>query len=267
MKMVRKKIFFTIIVLLSTVASKATITVTSVDSILETFYNMSYALDLDNDGVADYSIEAYHFGPINNFETHIDIKMLSSNSEIVSLPVWPSTTFHSVDPMDYGDVFHHYFSSKTTYIYDYVDYTNLHNTNNKYVALRLLKGGNYYYGWIHFSVSFNGHFISLIDYAYENAPNRLITAGQTVSPPVSVATVNNENTFSVYPNPVQNTLTIKPLKEGRSNTIKLYNSNGVLVRNIKQQAYQIDVSDLASGIYFVELIADNKRTVKKIIKN
>ena len=82
-----------------------------------------------------------------------------------------------------------------------------------------------------------------------------------------VNSLKNENTFSVYPNPVKNTLTIKLLNKLNPTAVKLYNSNGVLVKNIKQQGVQFDLGDLTAGIYFIELIADKKRTIKKIIKN
>ncbi|MGB0883049.1 MAG: T9SS type A sorting domain-containing protein [Vicingaceae bacterium] len=257
-----------ITILLSAGALKANITVTNVDTLLESLANMSYELDLDNDGTGDYSIEAYYVGPINNFDTYADIKMLSPNSEMVSLPIWPSTTVYSVDPMDSGDVFHNYFLSNSTYVFHKTLYTNLSSTFNNYIALRLLKGGNYYYGWVRLDVSYWGAAVSVVlkDYAFEDIPNRIITAGQTISDPVSVIEFKNEDSFSIYPNPVKNTLTINPLNNKVLTTVKVYNSTGVLVKNIKQQDLQIDVSDLANGIYFVELIADNSRTIRKVVK-
>jgi len=265
--MLTNKIFLIITILISAVSLKANITVTSVDSLLETLGNQFYVLDLDNDGTGDYKIDAYYVGPINNFDIRIDIKMLSTNSGVVSLPVWPSTTFYSIDPMDSGAVFLNYFFSRTTYVYHNIEYTNLDYTFNKYAALRLLKGGNYYYGWVRLDIGYDGYHVVVVDYAFEDIPNRLITAGQTVSDPVSVPTITNESTFSIYPNPVKNSFIIKPLTNINGATVKVYNSNGVLVKSIKQQGFQFDVSDLTAGIYFVELIADNKRTIKKIIKN
>ncbi|RKE95153.1 T9SS type A sorting domain-containing protein [Ichthyenterobacterium magnum] len=74
--------------------------------------------------------------------------------------------------------------------------------------------------------------------------------------------------FSIYPNPVNNTLTI----EGKSalESIAVYDVNGRELNAIdienNQLQYLLDVSELSQGIYFIEVQSDNFKSSKKFIK-
>lgn len=60
-----------------------------------------------------------------------------------------------------------------------------------------------------------------------------------------------ENTFSFYPNPATELLSIS-LKENSKETIQIYNSIGMLVKEIVlTQSSQMDVSYLPNGLYFI----------------
>ena len=82
------------------------------------------------------------------------------------------------------------------------------------------------------------------------------------------ATANTqENTItglSLYPNPVNNTLTIATQKE--ISTIKIYNHLGQLLKNQKSSFNFIDFSNFNKGIYFIKVNVDNKEATYKIIK-
>ncbi|MGB0883050.1 MAG: T9SS type A sorting domain-containing protein [Vicingaceae bacterium] len=255
-----RKIILMLTGLIISVALKASITVTNVNTTIYTSFNGTYTLDFDNNSTSDFSIEAYMVGVFNR----IDVKMLSANSEIVSLT---AATEQTVQVMNAGTTFGSAWQSTTTFIYHHLEPVTTNGMNNQYIALRLLKNGNYYYGWVQLTVPTTGEYATIINYAFEDTPNTLITAGQTVSVNTGVSSLNNENTLSVFPNPVQNTLTVKPANNLKIESVNIYKSSGTLVKNIKQEELQINVSDLTNGIYFIELIAENKRTIKKIIKN
>lgn len=81
--------------------------------------------------------------------------------------------------------------------------------------------------------------------------------------------VINTTEFSVFPNPVQNQLkflTHQDLSEMAS--VEIFNALGQSVFQAKMpNEKQLDVSTLASGIYFVKVSNGNQSTSKKIIKN
>ncbi|WP_452597313.1 T9SS type A sorting domain-containing protein [Pontimicrobium sp. MEBiC01747] len=71
--------------------------------------------------------------------------------------------------------------------------------------------------------------------------------------------------LSVYPNPVNDVITIYSPKE-KLNKIELYNSNGVLVLTKKDNLETINANKLASGLYFIKLESKNSQKTIKIIK-
>jgi hypothetical protein len=85
---------------------------------------------------------------------------------------------------------------------------------------------------------------------------------------LSVATENTIE-FTVYPNPVQNQLTLMYGSEVSPEAkVELYNALGQLVYQATlSQAKEIDCSTLMHGFYFVKVTANGKSTTKKIIKS
>ena len=67
-----------------------------------------------------------------------------------------------------------------------------------------------------------------------------------------------ENTISVYPNPVRNTLNI----EGEIESVKIYDVFGKLVLTSKNN--KINTSDLADGVYVVNINTNNIIVTKRI---
>ena len=82
----------------------------------------------------------------------------------------------------------------------------------------------------------------------------------------------NENTndlkFNVYPNPCDNLLSID-IDLLNQSSITISDISGKIIYQQKLNFMQtiLDVSSLNSGIYFLELLSDNKKQIKKIIKN
>jgi alpha-tubulin suppressor-like RCC1 family protein len=81
---------------------------------------------------------------------------------------------------------------------------------------------------------------------------------------------NNNNTFSMYPNPAGNTLLIETNSALKITTVQIADINGRIV--FKQQAggsskWIADISSLSPGIYIVSLCHDEKAiSMKKLIK-
>ncbi len=75
--------------------------------------------------------------------------------------------------------------------------------------------------------------------------------------------------ISVYPNPVKNSITIENTSNGLIDAVKISDVNGRVVKvvnNINIAATQINISDLNTGLYFMEVKTDQGMVTKKIIK-
>jgi hypothetical protein len=78
------------------------------------------------------------------------------------------------------------------------------------------------------------------------------------------------NFISVYPNPSTNLVTVSTNGLEGSLKLTLKNEFGMEVKTISTDAStgaQLDISDLASGIYYLEIISPKGNGMKKIIKN
>ena len=70
--------------------------------------------------------------------------------------------------------------------------------------------------------------------------------------------------FSVYPNPFNNDLNVS--SQIKVENLRLYNISGQLVKQVKN-SNSLNVSELAKGIYILEVTADATREIRKVIKN
>lgn len=76
--------------------------------------------------------------------------------------------------------------------------------------------------------------------------------------------------FSVYPNPSTGILNLASKNNTAINTIQLTDLNGRVVKNIKANSVsetQINISDLTSGLYFLNVQTDSGSGTTKVVKN
>lgn len=93
------------------------------------------------------------------------------------------------------------------------------------------------------------------------------------SPITGVNTVRNVSWINVYPNPTEGKFSVSfvALKEVDAVKINVSNVTGQQImeqqyeKTGKQFSQEFDISGIAKGVYFVEIIADNERQVKKLI--
>lgn len=76
---------------------------------------------------------------------------------------------------------------------------------------------------------------------------------------------NDENEFSIYPNPAKDVLTINTDK---ASTLEIYNALGekIIVQQLASGTNAIGISGLSKGMYFVTVITEGKRNVEKLLK-
>jgi hypothetical protein len=77
----------------------------------------------------------------------------------------------------------------------------------------------------------------------------------------------NDNLFRIYPNPASNMVTIESTVA--FTRIRVFGNSGQIVLNeqIKALNYQIDVSQLEKGIYFISLETENGNLIRKLTVN
>lgn len=77
------------------------------------------------------------------------------------------------------------------------------------------------------------------------------------------------NAISLYPNPAKQQLTLQAEAAVKGSTITIQNSTGNIVSNqiVDTLPYQINVSELPRGVYFLSLLTNTKPTVLKFILN
>lgn len=76
---------------------------------------------------------------------------------------------------------------------------------------------------------------------------------------------NNINLISIYPNPTSDLLMIDNTENVQN--IEIMNLCGqVVLTNNALNTQSVDVSNLQSGIYYISLLTNNEKIVKKFIK-
>jgi hypothetical protein len=75
----------------------------------------------------------------------------------------------------------------------------------------------------------------------------------------------SENHLNIYPNPTSNQITIESTVQGLLSILNLSDQQ-LITRQITEPKTQIDISNLPSGVYFVQLTNGKTVQVGKIIK-
>lgn len=125
--------------------------------------------------------------------------------------------------------------------YDLYNFT----TSETFVAYHA-NGSGYYYWFMDYTISD----LPTTSVPTLNADGTLLASDQF-----------SFSTFSVYPNPTSSMLNIDSDKEFSAS---IYDLTGKKLLNFSTKTF--DISQLASGIYYLDIILEDKRYTKKIIK-
>ncbi len=97
------------------------------------------------------------------------------------------------------------------------------------------------------------------------ASNNLYLDDILVDYAIGTKEIQEDNTFSIYPNPTGDRFTVRTTKNGYLDLL-IYDITGCAVLRLDDVSNeQIDVSDLPSGLYFIEFDNGDERVVKKLI--
>lgn len=128
-----------------------------------------------------------------------------------------------------------------------------------------------------YEVSINARYIKLISYGrFNTVGDSRISAWSNIteveffgSPSLSVSENDLENNISIYPNPTQGNLNIKVHNTTNIESFKLYSIDGRLIMNdnpeVIDSTFTLNLSDLVSGTYIINLYSADGRTLTKRI--
>lgn len=100
--------------------------------------------------------------------------------------------------------------------------------------------------------------------AYVAGENGLLMKSGKTGPIDAIATYE-EMEFQVYPNPAQNQIQLTAAHPQQIDGILLQDHLGQVVLPYQSFQSQLDVSELAAGVYFLQVLSDERRFSKKII--
>ncbi len=111
------------------------------------------------------------------------------------------------------------------------------------------------------------------NYVAENPVGNEVYEPTLIYPvPVGINSITRTPEFLVYPNPANEAIRVKLFnKSGSDNAIRIYSVNGstVLLKNLgfveANHMELVDISNMTSGLYFVEVLTDGIKSVRKLI--
>lgn len=110
--------------------------------------------------------------------------------------------------------------------------------------------------------------------SYYNLPNITYNALCADNSGKELGTVSQQNQslsdYKLYPNPVQNILTIETENPVNLSSVKIYNSIGQTIKVFSKQSLskriELSLSELKTGSYLIEIVSNEGKTTKKFIK-
>ncbi|MCU0433198.1 MAG: T9SS type A sorting domain-containing protein [Bacteroidia bacterium] len=233
----------------------------------------NYNLDMDNNGQPEmdmllfsyadsiYSLTTFYLLAYNNTATLGDLYQVfvpfpfalnSGDSISPSSPNWRDTS--ALGGRQYMAVVTTYYSTTNTYGYWL-------GTTDKYLGVRFSINNQLHYGWVRLSIDSAVSQIVIKDYAYQAAPGIGLTAGQTNAIGMEENTAGIPR-IHVYDRTIFVNLPAETVPDG---ILEVYNATGQLVRTetITQQSMRVGAGDLASGVYFVQLVLANGEKISR----
>jgi hypothetical protein len=150
-----------------------------------------------------------------------------------------------------------------------VDSNNPYNENwngvtDKYLGLKFVVGANTHYGWARLDSYAIGDSIVVKDYAFNATPNGGIMTGDMGS--VSLTETQVENLVK-FINKSNNSVQVVLNGNLTNGVVSVVSSTGQVVSTdaITEKTFSVDMNNLSSGIYMVNVTFNEGATTKKII--
>jgi hypothetical protein len=131
-----------------------------------------------------------------------------------------------------------------------------------FIGLKFDVSGNTHYGWVRVEVTANGEILSIKDYAYDETPNTPIVAGETGSGPVGI----NESQDFVNVQTMGKFIRIELTQNlgFAQATVTSLSGQEIINKELNSSISQINTSEIASGIYILNINSKNGMYTKKL---
>ncbi|MCA6363389.1 MAG: T9SS type A sorting domain-containing protein [Bacteroidetes bacterium] len=236
----------------------------------------TYALDINNDNTAEFSLYAFNYlDSANSLSGYalLDVEPPVVNAVLGNLF---SNTYPFPSALNAGDSIRpgatDWQDGSVNNGYQYLAvvlpqpgpmYGNWPGISDKYIGVRFAAGSQTHYGWARLSVSADGGTITLKEYAYNTTAGQGIVAGQTTAVGVAEQPAGTP-AVHVYDRTLFVNLTPEMQLGG---TLQVFNTTGQVVytESINEASMRISLGDLASGVYLVQVIQPNGEVVTRKI--
>lgn len=212
----------------------------------------SDSIDIENDGIFDFTIESNFYGTFAGFMARV-----------------PNNSIISINQPSFGLNFgfeNHQSSNVASQIIDHWSWTP--SSNKRYIGFAKINSPlDTTFAWV--ELDFRGEDFSISDtvfilsYGYNTISNERIFAGQTS--PLQISLNEKSNYFTVYPNPSKNYILIETENINSDFEIILSDITGKIILR-KENCSSVDVSDFANGIYFITIPELNHTEKIQILK-
>lgn len=88
--------------------------------------------------------------------------------------------------------------------------------------------------------------------------NAITVTGIKVTSPISQ--------FSLWPNPANETIQIQGISKNEIKSVKFFDALGKLAKEVNENYHEININELNTGIYFVQVNSEKGSSIKKFIK-
>lgn len=123
---------------------------------------------------------------------------------------------------------------------------------------------------IYTGIIYNGQQADRLAFRYDNYASGFSVDNVQIGETVLAVNENQVSNFDVYPNPVNDLINISNTQNVNVNKVTVTDLNGRVVKEAKYSNVsnaQLNVSDLSSGVYMLNIASDKGSSVKKIVKN
>lgn len=83
----------------------------------------------------------------------------------------------------------------------------------------------------------------------------------------NIKQIKNEHEVTFYPNPINDKLYISGLIDVKIKDIQLFSVTGKFIQELNPKETVFDLSQFATGVYFIHVQTDNGKIIRKLIKN
>ena len=124
---------------------------------------------------------------------------------------------------------------------------------------------------LHLKTSFSSYGLKNNDYHTRRKPNGTKPVTKETPEPQDISThalsTNDDEGFTLYPNPAQDILNVKTL-DAEIDNIKIFSAFGMLVKEMKKldNNSSINVSNLKTGTYFIRFVSGETIVTRKFVK-